>query len=414
MGRASVTVGTLLGAGSMFSSEARGSWGRCVAHPRSHSYDCARIDDSPQRHPDRRSAAYHPDPDLDIIKKAYVYSAKVHQGQLRQVRRALPGPPAGGGGHPGASSSWTRRPSSPGSSTTPSRTPWPPPEELTELFGAGGRPARRRGHQALQVLGQPPRSRQEEKQAENFRKMIIAMAQDIRVILVKLADRTHNMRTLESHARGEAGQRIAQETLDIYAPLANRLGISWIKTELEDLSLPLPQARRSSPTSTERRRASARRSARSTSRTWSRLIEREAARSASSRRGVAGRFKHLYSIYKKMRAQGIDFEQVHDMIAFRLIMPTDAQLLRGAGADPPAVEAGAGALQGLHRHPQAQHVPVAAHHGDRPAGGARRGADPHRGDAPDRRGGHRRPLGLQGGQGAGQPATTRSSPGCAS
>ena len=193
--------------------------------------------------------------------------------------------------------------------------------------------------------------------------MLIAMAQDIRVILVKLADRTHNMRTLE-YMREDKQQRIAQETLDIYAPLANRLGISWIKIELEDL-LPVPRADEYADLAERvgRRKKEREQYIEDVVRLIeTKLAERELAGE------VSGRFKHLLQIYKKMRAQRIDFEQIYDIIAFRVIVPDRARLLRGARRHPPAVEAGAGALQGLHRAPQAQHVPVAPHHGDRAAG----------------------------------------------
>jgi GTP pyrophosphokinase len=264
----------------------------------------------------QRVVSYHPDPDLDAIKKAYVYSAKVHQGQLRNSGEPYLIHPLEVAGilaqlHLDEASIVT------GLLHDTIEDTLATAEELTELFGPEVAQLVD-GVTKLSKFSASATLSQEEKQAENFRKMIIAMAQDIRVILVKLADRTHNMRTLE-HMPEEKQQRIARETLDIYAPLANRLGISWIKTELEDLSLRYlkPQEYSDLLEKVNRRRKERERYIEQVVH----LIEGKLQERQIEGR-VSGRFKHIYSIYKKMKAQGIDFEQIHDVIAFRLIMPS--------------------------------------------------------------------------------------------
>ncbi len=158
----------------------------------------------------------------------------------------------------------------------------------------------------------------EEKQAENFRKMLLAMARDIRVILVKLADRTHNMRTLES-LRPERQHDIAQETLDIYAPLAHRLGIYWMKVELEDNSLRYlhPEVYYQLKRNVAKKKAERERYIKEvigilSKRFTENDIEAE----------VTGRPKHFYSIYQKMQAQNLLYDQIYDLVAFRVVVDT--------------------------------------------------------------------------------------------
>lgn len=168
---------------------------------------------------------------------------------------------------------------------------------------------------------------QEEKQAENFRKMIVAMAKDIRVIIVKLADRLNNMRTLAPLPE-QKQKVIARETLDIYAPLANRLGMGGIKIELEDLCLRFLHpdvyyrlADRISLKKDER----------------DRLIEQlsqiltERLRDYDIVASVSGRAKHFYSIYKKMERRNVDLDEVHDLIAFRIFVDNITECYKSLG-----------------------------------------------------------------------------------
>ncbi|NDD91772.1 bifunctional (p)ppGpp synthetase/guanosine-3',5'-bis(diphosphate) 3'-pyrophosphohydrolase, partial [bacterium] len=167
----------------------------------------------------------------------------------------------------------------------------------------------------------------EEKQAENFRKMILAMSKDIRVILVKLADRLNNMRTLE-HLAAHKQKNIAQETLDIYAPIANRLGISWMKLELEDLCLRYlhPDAYYK----LAQKVAKKKRERESHIEDVTNILE-EKLKEYDIHASVMGRAKHFYSIYKKMERRSLDFDQVHDIIAFRIVVDNITECYKALG-----------------------------------------------------------------------------------
>ncbi len=263
-----------------------------------------------------RVAGYYPEADLDLIKKAYVYSAKVHQGQTRRSGEPYLVHPLEVAGilaelHLDEASVVT------GLLHDTIEDTLATPEEIKELFGEEVQQLVD-GVTKLSKFSPNGPLTVEDKQAENFRKMIVAMSRDIRVLLVKLADRTHNMRTMEAMPP-EKQQRIAQETLDIYAPLAHRLGIDWIKIELEDLSFRYLKpvdfksiAEKLAKTEKER----------------SRFIEDVSAMlksklAASNLEGkIHGRVKHHYSIWRKMKKSEVEFEELHDIIAFRLVMKT--------------------------------------------------------------------------------------------
>jgi len=165
-------------------------------------------------------------------------------------------------------------------------------------------------------LGKINFTSKEDRQAENFRKMVVAMARDIRVLLIKLCDRVDNMRTLE-HMKPEAQERIARETLEIYAPLANRLGIQAFKIELEDLSFRWlePDGYAEVRDGVSKTRKERDKYIVEVSKTIaSRLAEQGFAAD------VTGRAKHLYSVWRKMKANDSTIDQIHDIIAFRVLV----------------------------------------------------------------------------------------------
>ena len=260
-------------------------------------------------------SSYNPSANLELIEKAYIFSAKVHKGQMRLSGEPYLSHPievahiltnmqmdavtvATGILHDTVEDTLTTI------------------DRIRELFGDEVAMLVDGVTKIGKITFDSKGTSGEEQQAENFRKMIIAMAQDIRVIMVKLADRLHNMRTLDA-LTPEKRTKIAQETIDIYAPIANRLGIGWIKTELEELAFYhlKPEAYKD----LKEKLATEREEREKYIHEVKAIIEKRLVE-YNLKAEVTGRPKHLYSIYKKMADQGTLLEHIYDVLAFRIIV----------------------------------------------------------------------------------------------
>ncbi len=258
-----------------------------------------------------RLTSYYPNADIELLKKAYVFSAKVHLGQVRLSGEPYLNHPLEVAGiltqlklDVASVATGLLHDTMEDTLTTL--------KEIQENFGEETAQL----VDGLTKISLISLRSSEERQAENFRKMILAMVKDIRVILIKLADRLHNMRTLQ-YQSPEKQSEISQETLDIYAPLADRLGIDWIKSELEDLAFQYlyPEnydeiRRKIAKKEKERTRYIEEVKRTLMKKLYENHIEGE----------VTGRLKQIYSIYLKMKEQNIDFDQVYDITAFRVIV----------------------------------------------------------------------------------------------
>ena len=254
---------------------------------------------------------YSPEADTDLLRRAYEFSSLAHAGQTRRSGEQYITHPLEVAGlvadmhlddiaiaasllHDVVEDTLTTI------------------ENVAQLFGADV------AHvvEGVTKISTIPFSSVEERQAENFRKMLLAMVDDVRVILVKLADRLHNMRTLD-HLQEVQRVKIAQETLDIYAPIAHRLGMSKIKNELEALAF-----RYVDPLVYESLRAQVdarRRATQEAVVVLNQTLERKLRDGGIPIIALEGRTKRLFSIWKKMRRQKISLDQVYDLVAVRVV-----------------------------------------------------------------------------------------------
>ncbi len=260
---------------------------------------------------ERKVHQYHPSADMELLRKAYVFSAREHKGQVRQSGEPYLSHPlevanilaemkldvscvSVGLLHDVVEDTLTRI------------------EKIREYFGDDI------GHvvDGLTKISQIHFSSREEQQAENFRKLLLAMVDDVRVIMVKLADRLHNMRTLQ-YLSPEKREAIAQETLDIYAPIAHRLGMAKMRGELEDLSFSYldPPAFQNLVGQVEEKKAN---SSQFIAEVTDVMLQRIQEQGIQVQ--IESRIKRIYSLHQKMMRQRITPDQVYDFIAIRILV----------------------------------------------------------------------------------------------
>src|ERR1700676_2204896 len=324
--------------------------------------------------------AYSPDADVELLRRAYVFSAFEHRGQVRHSGEPYLIHPlavadvladmkldavavAAGLLHDVVEDTLTTI------------------ERIQDLFG----PEVAHVVEGVTKISAIPFLSTEERQEGNFRQILRALVDDIRVILVRLADRLHNMRTL-NHLPEERRAVIAQETRDIYAPIANRLGMSKVKNELEELSF-----RYLEPQAYEAPR----------DRGPDRGVEEDDRHEAARRIGARPRDQRPHQAVVEHQPEAEEAEdRARAGLRLHRAAHRDQQrqgLLRDPRHHPSDLVPGAWPHQGLHRDAEAQRLPVAAHLGHQRARHALRGSDPDDGNASNGRGRHRGALEIQGG-----------------
>ncbi|MCX7873890.1 MAG: bifunctional (p)ppGpp synthetase/guanosine-3',5'-bis(diphosphate) 3'-pyrophosphohydrolase [Caldimicrobium sp.] len=270
--------------------------------------------------------SYLPGANMRLVEKAYVWAAKLHEGQVRksgepylahpmevayilaQMKMDIP-TIAAGFLHDVVEDCHI---------------------SLEEIKREFGEEVSRIVEGVTKLKNLPSQADKITKQAENLRKILLAMAKDLRVIIVKLADRLHNMRTLEAMAEHKRKQ-IAQETLEIYAPLASRLGIDWVKNELEDLSFKYlyPDIYQKLKDEVEKRVAEASEFVEKVKNILLELLQKN-----NIQGRILGRVKHLYSVYKKLQKYHLtinELDQIYDLIGFRIIVNTVEECYKTLG-----------------------------------------------------------------------------------